>query len=268
MLADGSVDFGTRYTVTFTEDPSVVERLVKEFSQIDGLEIHWSTDRLHNSARARAYGKPLTEMFRSMISTTRTRPFERHPRSTLRAAGYPRVKLPREIFEDRKTGREFLRYYATCDGGPEFSVYRRRNGFIQIHMGIKTGCANPYLREELKSLYRLSGIPTHDAPDGLDISSLQGFETFSRDIGFLAESKVRRGKLFRGFPKNDVVSLMIVCRKVSLRNQWVNSKFDRAEELERFLRACINAIRDRSQLSDLFRSIGIKEIPNELTGPS
>ena len=30
ILADGSVDFGQRYTTTFTEQPEVVERLVKE----------------------------------------------------------------------------------------------------------------------------------------------------------------------------------------------------------------------------------------------
>jgi len=147
VLADGSVDFGTRYTVTFTEDPAVVKRLVEEFSHVDNLDIRWTIDGLHNSARARAYGKPLTEIFRSMVGTTRTRKFETYPRSTHEGAGYPRISLPREIFEDKKTAGEFLRYYSTCDGGPEFSVYKRANGWIQIHMGIKIGCTNPYLRQ-------------------------------------------------------------------------------------------------------------------------
>ena len=268
VLADGSVDFGTRYTVTFTEDPAVVERLVKEFSHVDNLHIKWTIDKLHNSARARAYGKPLTEMFRSMVGTTRTRKFETYPRSTREGTGYPTIKLPREIFEDKKAAGEFLRYYATCDGGPEFSVYNRANRWIQIHMGIKIGCTNPYLRQELKSLFQLNGISTHEALDGLNISSLQGIEKFSQSVRFLEESRVRRGKLFRGFPKNDVVSLMILCRRVSLKNQWINRRFGRSEELEAFLRACINAIKDEGQLADLFRSIGIEGIPNELTGPS
>lgn len=182
MLADGSVDFGTRYTVTFTEDLAVVKRLVEEFSHIDNLDIRWTIDKLHNSARARAYGKPLTEMFRSMVGTTRTRKFETYPRSTREETGYPRIKLPREIFEDRKTGRGFLRYYSTCDGGPEFSVYRRANRWIQIHMGIKVGCTNPYLRQELKSLFQLNGISTYEALDDLDISSLQGMDKFSQSL--------------------------------------------------------------------------------------
>jgi hypothetical protein len=200
-------------------------------------------------------------MFRSLITATRTRKFETYPKSARKETGYPRIKLPREIFEDQKTGRDFLRYYSTCDGGPEFSVYKRANGWIQIHIGIKIGCTNPYLRQELKSLFQSNDISTYEAPDGLDISSLQGIEKFSQSIGFLKESKVRRGKLIRGFPKNDVVSLMILCRKVSLKNQWITSKFGRSEELETFLRACINAIKDESQLADLFRSIGIEEIP-------
>jgi hypothetical protein len=268
VLADGSVDSGTRYTVTFTEDPAVVERLVKEFSRVGGHPIKWSIDKLHNSARARAYGKPLTELLRSLVSTTRTRKLETHPRSAQQGTGYPRIKLPREIFDDSKTSRGFLRYYSTCDGGPDFSVYKRANGWIQIDMGVKVGCANPYLRRQLRTLLTLNGITTSEASDGLDIKSLRGIETFSRDIGFLRESKVRRGKLFRGIPKNDVVSLMVLCRKISLRNQWINRKFGRTEELEGFLRACVIAIKDRGQLSDLFGSIGIKEIPNGPTGPS
>lgn len=269
VLADGSVDFGTRYTVTFTEDSAVVERLVKEFSHTDNLQIKWSIDKLVHSARARAYGRPLTEIFRSLVGTTRTRKFETHPKSTREGTGYPRITLPKEIGENLKTAREFLRYYSTCDGGPEFSVYKRTNGWIQIHIGIKIGCTNPYLRQQLKSLIELDGIPTSERQDGLRISSLRGIEMFRNDIGFLEESKVRRGRLFRGFPKNDVVSLMILCRRTSLRNQWIKSKFDRVEELETFLRACIHVIRNESQLADMFRSIGIEVIPkSEPTGPS
>src|SRR5712692_3171978 len=225
ILADGSVDFGLRYTTTFTEQPEVVRRFVKEFSSIDGLKIAWKIDCLHNSLRARAYGKDLTDLIGRLVSTTRTRKFETYPKSPTGKTGYPRIRLPPPIFESKKIASEFLRYYSTCDGGPDFQVYRRTSGPIQIGSGIKIGCLNPYLRKQLKTLFNMLGVEVSERKDGLAIISLEAMEKFRQSIGFLEESKVRRGTLFRGFAKNDVVDLMIICRRISKRRQWINRNF-------------------------------------------
>lgn len=257
ILADGSVDFGARYTVTFTEQPEVVNRFISEFSSIGNLQITWKVDRLANSARARAYGKALTNLIRSLVKTTRTRKFETHPKSTSKKSGYPRIKLPRQLFENQKIVEQFLRYYTTCDGGPEFSVYRRRNGAIQLSMRIKIGCMNPYLRKQLRTLIQELGIPVSERSDGLQISSLKAIEKFKELIGFIEESKVRRGKLFRGFPKNDIVDLIIKCRRISEQKEWINRNFKQIEPFESFLKECLRSIRDQNRLNALFLSIGV-----------
>lgn len=267
ILADGSVDFGLRYTTTFTEQPEVVRRLVKEFEHIDGLEIAWKTDRLHNSLRARAYGKDFTDLIGRLVTTTRTRKFETYPRSPTGRTGYPRIKLPRAIFESKKINSEFLRYYSTCDGGPEFRVYRRTNGYIQIETGIKIGCFNPHLRKQLKLLFKRLDIDTLEREDGLELKSLDTMEGFRKSVGFLEESRVRRGKLFRGFLKNDVVDLMILCRRISKKYQWINPNFSQIEPLESFLQESLRSIRDARRLRKLFLSIGV-DLNSELNGPS
>ena len=257
ILADGSVDFGQRYTTTFTEQPEVVERLVKEFSSIDGRKIDWKTDRLHNSLRARAYGKDLTDLVGGLVKTTRTRKFETYPRSQSGDVGYPKISLPRQIFTDNKIASEFLRYYSTCDGGPEFRVYRRANGPIQISSGIKIGCLNPSLRKQLRTLFNHIAIQVSERNDGLEILSLKGMEKFRDRVGFLDESKVRRGKMFRGSPKNDVVALMIVCRRISKEKQWINRNFSQTETLASFLQECSRSIRDARRLRGIFLRIGV-----------
>jgi hypothetical protein len=267
ILADGSVDFGLRYTTTFTEQPEVVRRLVNEFSSIDGLKITWKIDRLHNSLRARAYGKDLTDLIGRLVSTTRTRKFETYPKSPTGKTGYPRVRLPRPILESRKIASEFLRYYSTCDGGPEFQVYRRASGPIQLGSGIKIGCLNPYLRKQLKTLFNTLGVEVSERKDGLAIISLKAMEKFRQSIGFLEESKVRRGKLFRSFAKNDVVDLMIICRRISKRRQWINRNFSQVEPLEKFLQEILRSIRDARRIRKLFLSIGV-DLNSELNGPS
>lgn len=267
ILADGSVDFGPRYTTTFTEQPEVVERLAKEFSKENGLKISWKLDKLHNSLRARAYGKDLTNLIGSLVKTTRTRKFETYPKSPSGRSGYPRIVLPREIFRSRRIASEFLRYYSTCDAGPEFIVYRRLNGYIQFGTGIVVGCCNPHLRNQLKALFLMFGIKTLERREGLQIKSLDGLEKFSKSIGFLEESQVRRGKLFRGFPKNDIVDLMILCRQISRKYQWINPNFSEIEPLEKFLQETLRSIRDARRLRNLFRSIGV-DLDSELNGPS
>lgn len=267
ILSDGSVDFGPRYTTTFTEQPEVVQRLVKEFSSIDGRKIDWRTDRLHNSLRARAYGKGLTKLVGRLVSTTRTRKFETYPRSPNGETGYPTIGLPQAIFENSKISRDFLKYYSTCDGGPEFRVYRRTSGPIQISSGIKIGCFNPSLRRQLKTLFKGQGIQVSERNDGLEIGSLDGMKKFRDRIGFLDESRVRRGKLFRGFPKNDVVVMMIICRRVSSKRQWINTNFVQVEPFESFLQECLRSIRDSRRLRELFLRVGV-DLNSELNGPS
>ncbi len=258
ILADGSVDFGARYTVTFTEDPEVVNRLVKEFNHINNITINWTVSPLVNSLRARAYGRSITELFRGLVETTRTRKFETHPRSSAGRTGYPKIRLPDRIRTNPEIAAGFLKYYSTCDGGPEFNVYMNNRGLIQINSHIKVGCQNPYLREELKALFLLNNIRVSERPDGLTISSLQDFQNFKNRIGFLDESKVRRGKLFRGYRKNDVIELMILCRLVSERREWINRNFKQVQELEQFLLSCIKSIKHRRRLVLLFSRIGIE----------
>ncbi len=121
--------------------------------------------------------------------------------------------------------------------------------------------------KQLKTLFNTLGVEASERKDGLAIISLEAIEKFRQSIGFLEESKVRRGKLFRGFAKNDVVDLMIICRRISKRRQWINRNFNQVEPLERFLQEILRSIRDTRRIRKLFLSIGV-DLNSEFNGPS
>lgn len=125
-------------------------------------------------------------------------------------------------------------------------------------MGIKIGCGNPYLKRQLKTLFRKIGISVIEKGDGLSIRSLQEIEKFREEIGFLEESKVRRGKLFKGFLKNDIVDLMILCGRISEKREWINRNFKQTEQLENFLKECVLAMKSESQLKSVLSLVGIE----------
>lgn len=262
ILADGSVD-KKRYTVSFTEDEELVKSLIKEFKEIDGIKIDWKIEPQINSCRARAYSKKLVGQLLSFTESFRTRPYNVHPKDPIEYNNpeYPKVKIPDECFKNIENARGFLRHYVSCDGGPEFSVYVRRDrNLIQIHYGIKIGCKNPSLRKQLGKLFKFFQVRTRERDDGLVIENMKNILLFKRKIGFLETTKVRRGKFLRGFYKNDVIKLIILCGVLTQKGTWINKNFESTENLKTFLLNCIRLIKDNQTnnlLDLLFQRLGV-----------
>jgi hypothetical protein len=260
ILADGSID-EKRNTVSFVEDPEVVKRLTIEFQQINGLVVQWKTDVQGNSLRARAYSKGLVRLLLKEVSMFRTRPFDVHPISKEIKTGIPQPKIPDICFQSLDIAQQFLKYYASCDGGPEFSIYKRKNGKLQLHMGIKIGCKNQFLRKQLLELLKRIGVEGIEKQNGIVVRSIKSILRFKEKIGFLEESKVRRGRRFKGFHKNDVVKLMILCSLLTKEKKWINKSFASIEELEDFLLRCLKLIEKKEEkelINFLEKTIGVK----------
>lgn len=245
VLADGSIDT-ERYTVTFTEDKRVVEKITKTASKIGDLQLEWKLEKQKNSMRARTYSKKLCDSMLGLIPSFRTRPLGKHPtkipiEQRNMYLEYPKIKLPGMV----KTGAnkiDFLRVFATCDGGPEFSVYSRKNGALQLHVGVKIGCDNPYLRKEIKDMMSDIRVNFVERNDGIIIKQNSEIIKFAKTVGFLSESTIRKGKLLKGFTKNDALTLMLMCAELSKQSQWINKNFSDKKRLESFLVECIELI--------------------------
>lgn len=254
IMSDGSVD-PRRYTVTFTENEELVKQLVTEFQNIGGIEVIWRTEKQTNSFRARAYSKALIEYLFRFSSSYRTRPCNKKPSCTDRktcdrcepSAGLPPAKIPRGCQDNKEFARAFLQAYITCDGGPELTVYSRRNGVLQLSIAIKVGCGNVAIRKQLTALLLKFGIIPVQRSDGLSIKKLDDIKKFEKEIGFLEKSKVKKSKLFSGFDKADVVKTIYLCGMLTSKGQWINSNFKDRRDMEDFLVKCCKMITEKKK---------------------
>ena len=251
ILSDGSVDL-KRHTVSFVEDRKVVERLIQEFKVVNNIDLNWKVDMQKNSLRARVYSKKLVDYLLKFSPSFRTRMYNRHPINPTgrKDNQYPNTKIPQNFLMNTKKIKLFIRYFATCDGGPEFSVYERKdNTCIQLHVGIKIGCDNPIIKKQLYLMLKAIGINANIKKDGISIRKMSEIERFHKLIGFLDESFVRRGILFKGYAKNDVVKLMILCGNITKQKPiWITKNFLSLDEIKKFLLNCIKIINKQQEL--------------------
>ncbi len=253
LLSDGSVD-KKRYTVSFTESDQVVKKLVNEFEKIKDIEIKWKLDKHLNSLRARAYSKNLVHLLFSFSPSFRSRQYNVHPKNPWNSEKneYPKTKIPEHCFSSKKKIRTFLKYYSTCDGGPEFSIYQRKDrNIFQLHMGIKIGCKNLNIKNGIYNMLKTLGINATKKSDGIVIRKMTEIKKFHIYVGFMNESKVRRAKLFNGYKKNEVVTLMIFCSGLTKKYKWINKNFQNIAELEKFLIDCIKNINNKNKLNEI-----------------
>jgi hypothetical protein len=230
LLSDGYVN-PRRYTASFTENKELVMQLVRDFSNIHGIPLQWKTEKHHNSVRARTYSKQLLTELYQFCNTFRTRPCSQHPacndKKTCKVCrpegGYPQIQLSSEIFPTKTEKRNFLRYFASCDGGVSISVYRRKdNNYLQLSKEIKLGSTNPQIRALIKALLaNFDFRKPLERTDGIVFRNHDDFIQFQSEIGFLEQAKVKRGR-FKGFSKNELLSLAIKCGNHTEKRYWIN----------------------------------------------
>ena len=243
ILSDGDIDV-KRYTISFTESKEVVDSITSELQEIEGIKLNWKIDKYNNSYRARIYSKKLVEILQRFTKNFRTRPHGTYPfcsnenciNCKERNPVYKEIKLPNMSEKEKKL---FIKYYSTCDGGPQFRVRQRKKGSIQIDYSIKIGCCNPFLLNQIDLILKEFGIKTGLRKDGIEIRDIKSIKLFYNNFGFIEESKVRRGKLFNGFKKNDVLRLMILCRIISKKGHWITKNFKTIKNTKLFLRKLI-----------------------------
>jgi hypothetical protein len=208
-----------------------VMRLVQEFSKIQGIPLQWKIEKHHNSVRARTYSKHLLTELYKFSSTFRTRPCSQHPackdKRTCKVCrpegGYPTIQVSPVIFPTKAEKRDFLRYHASCDGGVSISVYRRKDSkYLQLSKEIKLGSTNPQIRALIKGLLADFDFQRPlERTDGIVFRNHDDFVRFDKEIGFLEQAKVKRGR-FKGLSKNELLSLAIKCGYQTEKRYWIN----------------------------------------------
>jgi hypothetical protein len=149
---------------------------------------------------------------------------------------YPVIELSDNLIRIATQKKEFLKYFASCDGGVSISVSQRNdNNCLQVYISIKIGSTNPQLKALLKQMLEDLGftkVLSHRS--GLYLKNLEVFIKYQREIGFLPEARVKRGN-FQGFTKNEMLNLGAKCKNLSTNGYWINKLRTKEKVLEYIL---------------------------------
>lgn len=193
LLSDGSIYFDKSkrtYCVQFTNKLNKLnDYFISLIKRCYGDRSH--TVNLCSGAKSiRFFSKKIAYDLLSKCSTFRTQHYSDNT--------YPKPIIPKEIIDNEKLSRPFLRAYASCDG----SVYQTKSHRVTVEIA----CANPHLRKQLISCISNLKIDCRETKKGIVISRIAAIQRFSTLVNFLPQSKVvaKKSKNF-GIKKSTVL---------------------------------------------------------------
>jgi hypothetical protein len=123
---------------------------------------------------------------------------------------YHKIVLPKTLFNlPLKERREIVKILVSAEGHIVFSKIsgRRPNEIVRK---ILITCFHPLLREQFKKLIESCGIKCSlEGRNRIRISGKDNLIKFRKEIGFLPEIKVSKGKVWKGISKQRLLSLLI-----------------------------------------------------------
>lgn len=122
---------------------------------------------------------------------------------------YPHANIPDEVSKSRKLGIEFLRIYATCDGGVSIAIgYKGSMPFLvrKVFIAVK----HPILAKQLIGLLENIGYKPYYYGQQIRLTRSKDIIRFQKEIGFIKGAKISGdSKYLRGYEKNQILETVV-----------------------------------------------------------
>jgi len=102
--------------------------------------------------------------------------------------------------------REFLKVYASCEGGVKLDILSEKP--LKIRRQVFIATANPFLSRQLIYLLWTLGISAREESPSIIISHRANLQRFQEMVGFIPNCRVMKGK-WRGLTKNELLTLTL-----------------------------------------------------------
>lgn len=123
---------------------------------------------------------------------------------------YPKARIPKEVFESQKLAKEFLKIYASCDGGVSVVPAKNKYGSMFLVRKVLISVKHPILNSQITELLRLLGYEPSKFSDQIRLAKRDDLEKFRNEIGFIKGCKVTDdSKFLSGLEKNVVLNMIL-----------------------------------------------------------
>jgi len=228
LLSDGGITARGKesWTIYFrNKDKSVIEEFQKTLIEACGKR-GYITKRSDETLFIRLHSTKLANRLFSFSKSYRTKacntfPVCRHlrgKRSSCKIYGtqkidgieYPKAEIPKQVFKNKKLAREFLKIYASCDGGISVVPARNKRGSLFLVRKVLISVKHPIMSEQLTKLLLNLGFSPVRYKDQIRLIKREDIQKFKEEIGFIKDAKVsNNSKYLSGYEKNKILDMVI-----------------------------------------------------------
>ncbi len=228
LLSDGGIAARGKksWTIYFrNKDKSVIDEFQRVLKESCG-KIGYVTKRTDGSLFIRLHSKEFAERLFKLSKSYRTKACNNFPqcrhlkgkRSSCTTHGaeivngieYPKAEIPKQIFKNKQLANEFLRIYASCDGGISVVPTKNIRGSPFLVRKIFISVKHPKLSEQLTNLLFDLGFSPSRYKDQIRVIKMEDIRKFRDEIAFIKGAKISKdSKFLYGYQKNQILDKII-----------------------------------------------------------
>jgi len=246
-LSDGGIGYSSETSyIHFTNKSRVLLDLFeKEIRKFTASKIH--EQKKPRGITLRVFDKNLIDELIKISPSFRTKPCNhfpscpylkadkinlrlKHPHIESNGLIWSEVKIPENLFKNKKDKSEFLRIYASCDGYP--SIFPRKDSWSAVERIVAIVCHHPMLKERLSKLLEDLKVPHTMKENSLEMRSKEAIEKFEKEIGFVDNVKMTgNSKYWEGIPKNEILRKILKSYEVKFESRDPNYVINQLKKL-------------------------------------
>ncbi len=123
---------------------------------------------------------------------------------------YPKAKIPDDVFESKKLAKEFLKIYASCDGGISVVPAKNKKNSLFLVRKVLFSVKHPILNQQITDLLKSLGYLPSQYKDQIRLVKKKDIAKFSKEIGFIEGAKISNdSKFLSNLEKNLILSKVV-----------------------------------------------------------
>lgn len=228
LLTDGGISSKTEkeWTIYFrNKDANIIREFQKQLFSCCGKK-GYITKRKDGTDFVRLHSRKLAYRLFELSESYRTKacnefPICKHLKGKLSSCTlfgtikiddieYPKAKIPEPVFRSDKLAKEFLRIYASCDGGISVIPAKNKKGSKFLVRKIFISVKHPILNNQITELLKKIGFSPSQYKDQVRLVKKEDILKFAKDIRFIRGSKISNdSKFLSGFDKNFILKQVV-----------------------------------------------------------